>query len=184
MVDQIADKFTAGIPSDLVANRTQTEEFMQRAETAADNAAASLESQTAENAANRLQMADLLEQAQDAAAEATAWVNAGAGVSIGPEEPDVKRNGHVWLVESSKLRDPLYPSASTWPGAATFPERVGSESDNSHVIVNIRRWDADGSPTGGQWTDFTLAQSLVSGSASHAALQSMETRVAALETAR
>ena len=167
---QIPDRVIPVIPPLFEAARDDAERYRDEAEQAAMQADETLESQRAENAANRLQMTDLLEQAQDAAAEATAWVNAGAGVSIGPEEPDVKRNGHVWLVESSKLRNPLYPSASTWPGAATFPERVGSESDDSHVIVRIRRWDADGSPTGGQWTDFTLAQSLVSGSASHAAL--------------
>lgn len=182
MVDQIADLRTAGIPADIVLYRHEIEGYRDDAADSAEQAAGMLEEQRSENAAADLRMTGLLREAQEAAAEATSWVNAGAGVSIGAEEPAVKRNGHVWLVESSMLRTPLYPGSTVFPGLAVFPERVGSESDGSHVIVGIRRWDAGSDGSGGVWTAFTLAQSLVDGSASRAQLTALDARLTAMET--
>ena len=81
------------------------------------------------------------------------------GISIGVEEPSFKYDGCVWLVEAPKARTPLWPSSETFAATDTWPEREGLEPTGSHVITAIRRWDAGGEA--GQWTDFTLADSLI-----------------------
>ena len=158
MVDQIFDKHTSGMPDDLVLNRAQTEAFRDEAERIRDETNDIRDAATAKTSADVLEATALVKEAQQAAKEATSWVNAGAGVSIGAEEPAVKRNGHVWLVESSKARNPLWPGDETFAALDTWPEREGSEATGSHVITAIRRWDAGET---GEWTDFTLANSLI-----------------------
>lgn len=182
MVDQIPDKIVFGIPPEFERARDDTENLRDATQAIFDRTDERADEAERNTASNVLAAETAASRAEKAAGEASAWVNAGAGVSIGAEEPAVKRNGHVWLVESAQKRDPLYPASTLFAGSATFPQRDGMMSDGSHVISAIRRWDASGVDSGA-WTDFTLAQSLVSGSASSASLTSLGVRVDALETA-
>ena len=90
----------------------------------------------------------------EAARAAREWVTAGQGVSLGVEPPAVRRDGHVWLVESRTARTPLYPGGSTWPGASTFLQRTGWLPDGRHVVTGVRRYDGTDPQGGDIWTRF------------------------------
>lgn len=159
MVDQICRKITAGIPADIVSATYQTQQYAGQAASSASVAQQVLSQQRSENAQTILDVNGLVEQAQAAAESAESWVNAGAGITLGPEAPTVLRNGHVWFQESGKARTPLYPSPTLYPSQTLYPNRSGEESDGSHLIIGIKRWDV--TVDGGQWTDFKLSQTLI-----------------------
>lgn len=92
----------------------------------------------------------------EAARAAQEWVNSGQGVSLGVEPPGVRREGHVWLVESRTPRSPLYPGGSAWPGGSTWPQRAGWLPDGRHVVTGVRRHDGTDAQGKDIWTGFKL----------------------------
>ena len=159
-VPQIPDRVIPVIPPLFEAARDDVERMMGETERIRDETESIRETTAAEASATLLETAGYAERAEQAAREATAWVNEGAGISVGPEEPEVRRNGHVWLRVRSVSRTPLHPGASTLPGSATFPQREGLEADGSGVVDGIGHWKADRS----EWEWLRLDPGLLAGS--------------------
>lgn len=147
IANQIYDLITPGIPQSFELAADRAEVGAAQAEAYAAESAAS-----ADEAAERA--ADALASAQDAEAaadEAELWATAKAGISLGPDEPPDATAGSVWLqtdgsttitaikrFEADAAGDGLFPSGSTYPGPAVYPNQMGD------------------------WSSYTLAAALVS----------------------
>lgn len=151
MTDEIIDKHDVGIPDSMVRLRHDTEVFRNEAEKIRDQT--QILHDEAHESADRA--AGEASAAEDAARRASSWIDSAEGLSLGPEPPIKPREGHIWLVESSKPTHPLYPSLHTWPGPHSWPGKVGLQADGRHIITGIRHMDH------GQWVDYRIAAPVI-----------------------
>lgn len=151
MTDEIIDKVDLGIPDPMVRLRHDTKAFRDEAEKIKDRT--QVLHDEARLSADRA--AGEASAAEDAARRASSWIDSAQGLSLGPEPPIKPREGHVWLVESSKPTTPLYPGPATWPGLKAWPGRVGLQPDGRRIITGINHWDH------GQWVGYRLAAPVI-----------------------
>ena len=136
-MDQVIDRVTVGIPTDVEVVRNDVDAFRREADAAAEAAAASARSAasseseaTAQAAASR----DSAEESREWAARRNLLVRAQA------EEPQELFDGMLWLVtdESAEILTGIrrwdhglagsatWPAAATWPGTSAFPHDTGA----------------------------------------------------------
>ena len=145
MAEQVVDKKSVGIPSDIPLVRHQTELFMIRAE----GYASSAEQSSLDAADSETQAAEHAELSNHWANVAKGWSERySQGIHFGPDEPSYEQryDGMLWLMTD----------------------------ESKHEIIKIRRWDAASYGVGlylsdelflsdslypqdrGEWTDFTI----------------------------
>lgn len=154
--DQIPDRVTLGVPDPVEEILVEVGD-RQAQVTALHASTETLHDDTVRQSQGYLASARQAAQVSlEAAKAAQEWVNAGQGISLGVEPPEVRRAGHVWLVESRTPRNPMFPGGSTWPGGSVFPQRIGWLPDGRHVVTGIRRHDGTDGQGKDIWTGFKL----------------------------
>lgn len=155
--DQIPDLVTLGVPDPVEDLLLEVQGRHEQVEALHDDTQRVHDETVSAGGALMAQAQAAAERAAGEARKALAWVQAGQGVSLGPEPPSVARPGHVWLVEDRVARTPLYPSAVLHPDPGLVPQRSGWLPSGSHVVTGVSRLDDGG------WTEFTLAPTLLAG---------------------
>ena len=131
MADQILDRKTVGIPTDVDIVRNEVEgmrDAAQASKTAAQASAVAAEHSEA-RAYSWAQIAETLVESQ-------------TGIHFSPDEPPIiaRTNGMAWLVadmtnkevtelkrwDATQAGDAPFPSASTWPGSSLYPSPMGA----------------------------------------------------------
>lgn len=147
-MDQIIDKKTIGIPSDIEYIRHETEQFMNRTRDYSDEAA-----NYAKDASDSAYRAAVSEtNAWTAASEASYWATLhNQGIHFGPAEPQDKWDGMTWLQTNESTR--TITAFKRWDfhlsGNGVFPSNTLYPSDE--LYPNDQ----------GDWTPFSIASSLV-----------------------
>lgn len=140
MADQVQDRRTIGIPSDVEIVRHDVESFKDAAGSFAEQARdASANAAMSEEQA-RAHAASARESAQEAADWATIH---NQGIHFGPTEPDIKWEGMTWLMtdeadrrivsfrrwDSMLAGSALFPSPQVYPSESVFPAERGAWTD-------------------------------------------------------
>ena len=131
MADQIIDRKTVGIPTDVDVVRNEIEGFKDEAESSKTSAQASAVAaqQSEEKAYNWASIAQTLVESQ-------------TGIHFADTEPPIiaRTNGMAWLVadmankvvtnlkrwDATQAGDAPFPSSSTWPGSSLYPSPMGA----------------------------------------------------------
>lgn len=152
MVDQIVDKYTAGIPSDIELVRQEVEDYKDTAVEAANRGVAAAAS--AKNSADA---------AAKSAAESKAWaILRGPGVVIDVKEPLEKTADLVWFQTRHDDTASIYPAADLYPSASLYP--AGLVETLPPTVEKVLKWVPDDAsdPTGaGSWKSYGIAESLL-----------------------
>lgn len=143
MADQVIDRKEIGIPTDIELVRHQISLIRDEVVESRDKAAASEIAAAGSEAAAMRHASDARQAAQEAAYWATMR---NQGLHFGPDEPKDKWDGMTWLYTNEETRKiqsfrrwdadlagaALWPSATTFPGDATFPKDRGAWTDFSY----------------------------------------------------
>ena len=166
MADQIFDKRTVGIPSDIELNRIETKKLVQQAEQAAqraenlrDETNTIAQQATSQTAASALAASESAKEAKDAAEQAAASLADGKGFTFSPQEQKDKKDGHVWFRVAGREIKGLYPGTTTFPGKGVYPTPHRTVADGTDTIDAIRQWEQQPGAAG-SWHDYKFAPSL------------------------
>ena len=131
MADQIIDRKTVGIPTDVDVVRNEVDVMKN------DAAASKTAAQASERAAQQSE-----EKAYNWASIAETLVESQTGIHFSPDEPPIisRTNGMAWFVadmtnkvvtslkrwDATQAGDAPFPDDDTWPGSALYPSPMGA----------------------------------------------------------